>query len=114
MPYIRTTVSNSISETARDNLKKKFGEAIALIPGKTEAWLMLSFEDNMKMYFKGESSEEYAYIEISLFGTTSDAAYDRLTAAVSEIVNEELGIDRANIYIKYEETNHWGWNGNNF
>ena len=29
----------------------------------------------------------------SLFGSASDAAYDRLTAALSEIVNEELGID---------------------
>jgi phenylpyruvate tautomerase PptA (4-oxalocrotonate tautomerase family) len=114
MPYIRTTVSNEISDTARENLKAKLGQAIALIPGKTEAWLMLAFEDNMKMYFKGECKEEYAYIEVSLFGSTSDAAYDRLTAAISEIINEELGIDRANIYIKYEEAGHWGWNGNNF
>lgn len=114
MPYIRTTVSNSISETARDNLKKKLGEAIALIPGKSEAWLMLAFEDNMKMYFKGECSDEYAYVEVSLFGSTSDAAYERLTAAISEIINEELGIDRANIYVKYEEADHWGWNGTNF
>lgn len=114
MPYIRTTVSNTISDDARDSLKKKLGEAIALIPGKSEAWLMLAFEDNMKMYFKGECTEEYAYVEVSLFGSTSDAAYERLTAAISEIINEELGIDRANIYVKYEEAEHWGWNGTNF
>ena len=114
MPYIRTTVSNEISESARENIKAKLGQAIALIPGKSEAWLMLAFEDNVNMYFKGNGSEEYAYVEVSLFGTTSDAAYDRLTAAISEIINEELGIDRANIYIKYEEAEHWGWNGSNF
>ncbi len=114
MPYIRTTVSNKISESARENIKAKLGQAIALIPGKSEAWLMLAFEDNVNMYFKGKGSEEYAYVEVSLFGTTSDAAYDRLTAAISEIINEELGIDRANIYIKYEEAEHWGWNGSNF
>lgn len=114
MPYIRTTVSNEISESARENIKAKLGQAIALIPGKSEAWLMLAFEDNVNMYFKGNGSEDYAYVEVSLFGTTSDAAYDRLTAAISEIINEELGIDRANIYIKYEEAEHWGWNGSNF
>ncbi len=114
MPYIRTTVSNEISETARENIKAKLGHAIALIPGKTEAWLMLSFEDNMKMYFKGDCGKDYAYVEVSLFGTTSDAAYDRLTAAISEIINEELGISRDCIYIKYEEAEHWGWNGVNF
>lgn len=114
MPYIRTTVSKSLTDENKENLKTKLGQAIALIPGKTEAWLMLAFEDNIDMYFKGDCTEEYAYLEVSLFGSTSDAAYERLTAALSEIVNEELGIDRANIYIKYEETTHWGWNGTNF
>lgn len=41
-------------------------------------------------------------------------AYDRLTAAISEIISETLGIDSSNIYIKYEEAEHWGWNGSNF
>lgn len=114
MPYIRTTVSKEITPEIKDNLKAKLGQAIALIPGKSESWLMLTFEDNMNMYFKGKCEDDYAYLEVSLFGSASDAAYDRLTAALSEIVNEELGIKRENIYIKYEEANHWGWNGNNF
>lgn len=114
MPYIRTTVSTPLTEENKTNLKSKLGEAIALIPGKSESWLMLSFEDNMSMYFKGDNSKEYAYLEVSIFGSTSDAAYDRLTVALSEIINEELGIDRSNIYIKYEEADHWGWNGTNF
>ena len=114
MPYIRTTVSKELTEQNKENLKAKLGQAIALIPGKSESWLMLTFEDNMNMYFKGGCYNDYAYLEVSLFGTASDAAYDRLTAALSEIVNEELGIDRANIYIKYEEAEHWGWNGSNF
>ena len=56
MPYIRTTVSKSINPGQRDILKSKLGNAIALIPGKSEAWLMLAFEDNMSMYFKGDNS----------------------------------------------------------
>ncbi len=114
MPYIRTTVSKEITDEKKNALKAKLGQAIALIPGKSESWLMLTFEDNMKMYFRGDCSEDYAYLEVSLFGSASDAAYDRLTQALSEIINEELGIDRSNIYIKYEEAEHWGWNGSNF
>ncbi len=114
MPYIRTTVSKELTDEKKESIKAKLGQAIALIPGKSESWLMLAFEDNMNMYFRGEGNEDYAYLEVSLFGKTSDAAYDRLTAALSEIINEELGINRENIYIKYEEADHWGWNGNNF
>ena len=114
MPYIRTTISKEISQENIENIKTKLGQAIALIPGKSESWLMLSFEDNMKMYFKGDCGEEYAYIEVSIFGSASDAAYDRLTAAICEIINEELDIPMQNIYVKYEESTHWGWNGANF
>ena len=114
MPYIRTTVSKELTEQNKENLKTKLGQAIALIPGKSESWLMLSFEDNTNMYFKGDGSQDYAFLQVSIFGSASDAAYDRLTAALCEIVNEELGIDFANIYVKYEEVDHWGWNGSNF
>ena len=61
-----------------------------------------------------EASQDFALLQVSIFGSASDAAYDRLTAALCEIVNEELGIDLANIYVKYEEVDHWGWNDSNF
>ena len=114
MPYIKTTVSNEISPAAQEALKTKLGQAIALILGKTERWLMLEFQDNARMYFQGGNGADYAFVQVSLFGGASDAAYDRLTAAISEILNEELAIDRANIYITYQPLEHWGWNGSNF
>lgn len=114
MPYIRTTVSTELTPENKENLKAEFGKAIALIPGKSEAWLMLAFEDKVDMYFKGSNLNKYAYLEVNLFGSASNAAYDALTAALSETISKELGIDPANVYVKYEEAEHWGWNGSNF
>lgn len=114
MPYIKTTTNVEISEEKRLNLQKKLGQAIALIPGKTETWLMLAFEDKISMAFKGNSDEPFAFADVSIFGKASDAAYDRLTAAICEIFSEELGVPQANTYVKYEESDHWGWNGSNF
>ena len=37
-----------------------------------------------------------------------------MTAVVTDIFAAELGIDPARIYVRYEETEHWGWNGANF
>ena len=114
MPSIKTTVSKEISESARDNLIKKFGEAIALFPGKSETWLMLSFNDNTPMCFGGNQADDCALLEVALFGSASDSAYDRMTAALTEIISEELGIAPGKTYVKYEEAGHWGWNGRNF
>ena len=114
MPSIKTTVTKEISESTRDNLIKKFGEAIALFPGKSETWLMLSFNDKTPMSFGGNSADDCALLEVALFGSAADSAYGRMTAALSAIINEELGIAPDRVYIKYEETDHWGWSGRNF
>ncbi|MBR6701590.1 MAG: hypothetical protein IKI78_00455 [Clostridia bacterium] len=114
MPCIKTTVSKEISENTRNNLIRKFGEAIALFPGKSETWLMLTFNDNVPMSMSGDAGEDCAFLEVSLFGSASDQAYDRMTAAITEIISEELGIAPGKTYVKYEEAGHWGWNGRNF
>lgn len=114
MPYIKTTTNKEIPESQRENLIKKLGEAIALIPGKSDAWLMLAFEDEIPMSFKSKADSDYAFVEVAIFGSASDSAYDRLTEAICEIINEEIEIPKSNIYVKYEESEHWGWNGRNF
>lgn len=114
MPYISTQVNIELTKENQDKLAKKYGEIITIVPGKTERWLMLSFSDKNEMYFAGKSDEPMAYIELKLFGGTTDGVYDRLTAAICDAVSDILGISPANIYVKYEEAEHWGWNGSNF
>lgn len=114
MPCILTKTNASISPEQETALKTKLGKAITLIPGKSENWLMLSFEDNCRMYFQGESKDAVAFVEVKLFGRGSGDAYDKLTAAITAALNEVLHIGPSKVYVKYEETAHWGWNGNNF
>ena len=95
MPFIDTKTTVKITDEKRDAIKSLLGKAIELIPGKTEKWLMLSFEDGIKMYFNGDDSADTAYIEVKIFGKVLSLAPDK-------------------IYIKYEECFHWGWNGTNF
>ena len=41
MPYIQTMTNVGISGKKEQTIKQRMGEAIELIPGKTESWLML-------------------------------------------------------------------------
>ena len=112
MPYIATTTNVSISSRKKEAIKERMGQAIELIPGKTESWLMLSFRDNVHMYFKGDD-EPCAIMQVKLFGTADEEAYAKLTEALTDIIREELDIDPDRIYVAYEEINTWGWNGGN-
>lgn len=113
MPFIDSKVSVSISEEKRDIIKTKLGEAITIL-GKSESWLMVGFEDNYCLYFKGDQNAPTAIVEIKLFGKASSDAYNKMTASVCQIFNSELGIPSDRIYVKYEEVANWGYNGFNF
>ena len=113
MPYIETTTSIAISGRKEQAIKERMGEAIELIPGKSEGWLMLSFRDNVSMYFKGED-DPCVICQVKLFGSADDDSYAALTEALTDILHEELELDPDRIYVTYEEIGVWGWNGGNF
>ncbi len=113
MPFINTRTSAEISKEQEIQLKEKMGKAISLI-GKSESWLMLNFEDNCRLYFKGDSSKDMAILEVALFGKATDSQYDALTEELTNNISSVLNIDPSCIYVKYEEVDHWGYNGFNF
>ena len=113
MPYIATSTNVSVSGRKKESIKERMGKAIELIPGKSEGWLMLSFRDNVSMFFKGED-EPCAICQVKLFGSASEENYAALTEELTDIISDELDIDPDRIYITYEEIGVWGWNGGNF
>lgn len=112
MPLITAKVSTEISKEKEIVIKAKLGKAIELI-NKTESWLMIDFQESCHLYFKGEDAP-CAMVEVDLFGKATDSGYDALTKAVTDIVSDELGIDKGRIYVKYNEISHWGYSGFNF
>jgi phenylpyruvate tautomerase PptA (4-oxalocrotonate tautomerase family) len=114
MPYISTKTTVTISPEKKELIKQKLGKAIELLPGKSENWLMLSFDEDSSMYFKGSNEKPLAFVEVKIFGKSTAEAFARLTKAITEILHEELNIQPDCIFVKYEEVSVWGWNGNNF
>ncbi len=111
MPFINIKTNKTIP--AEQSLKAKLGQAITAIPGKSESWLMLAFEPETKMYFKG-SDEGCAMVQISIYGSCSAAAKQDMTGRVTDILEDELGISPDRIYVSYTDVPDWGWNGSNF
>lgn len=113
MPFIKTNTNIEISSEKRDILKAELGSAIESL-GKSENWLMLSFEDNCDMYFKGDASKPMAFVDVSVFGKSTDEGCLKMTKKVCAVFSEVLGISPDMVYVKYSGTNQWGWNNMNF
>ena len=114
MPFINSKVSVAMTQEQEQELKSRLGQAIRLIPGKSENWLMCWFEDNYHLYFKGDNSQPLAFIEVKVFGREDSVAFEKMTREITDIFGDVLGIAADHIYIKYEAVSNWGWNGSNF
>lgn len=113
MPFINTKYSGEITPAQELEIKSALGSAVSAI-GKSEAWLMLGFEQNCSLYFRGEKSEKIAFVEVSMYGSASAGGCSQLTADICRIYGEVLGVPADKIYVKYSPTENWGWNGGNF
>jgi hypothetical protein len=113
MPYIKITTNIKITDDREKILREELGEAITVIPGKSEAWLMLGFQDEMKMAFRGDTSP-LAMIEVDIYGKADPTYYDILTRRLCDITSATLSIPGERIYVKYSETPHWGYDGEDF
>ena len=68
MPFIHTRMNRPLSKEKEQALSQALGKAIELIPGKTENWLMLQFEDNCRLWFRGENENPMAMVQVQVFG----------------------------------------------
>ena len=114
MPYIDSKITVAISDEKKEQLKTELGKIISLIPGKSETYLMVGFDDNYSLFFAGKELDLGAFIEVKIFGTAPETALSAVTGAICNLYHKELGIPPQNIYVKYEEVSNWGWNGRNF
>ncbi len=114
MPFINSKITCKISETKEETLKAALGQIISTIPGKSESFLMVGFDDGYPLYFGGNKLDKGAFVEVKIFGSTSNDALSKLTSKICDLYEKELGIPPRNIYITYAFVEHWGWNGSNF
>ncbi len=110
MPFINTMVTTEITHEKEVVLKTELGKALSLI-GKPEAYLMLNFEENCRLWFAGSNDEDAAFVEVALLHSAPKASYEKLTAKICEILERELSIPSSRIYVKFSETEFWGHDG---
>lgn len=114
MPFINTKTNVKLSKEQEVMLKSELGQAISIIPGKSETWLMVGFQDEYKLYFQGDDSQPTAFVEVSILGTENKQAFAALTDEICKIYKNILGISPDHVYVKYHAVSNWGWNGGNF
>lgn len=113
MPFIDSKITLSVSKEKEESIKLQLGQAISAL-GKSENFLMIGFDDEYTLYMGGKKLEKGAFVSVSLFGSASSAAYEKMTEEICSIYEKELGIPGNAVYVTYTGVSDWGWNGRNF
>lgn len=114
MPYIGVKTTARVDDKTCERLKAALGKAIAVIPGKSEQWLMVEIDPECKIWFRGDASADSAMVKVAVLGALSYEDSEKMTAEVTKILSSELSIAPDRVYIAYSEHDKWGWNGSNF
>ncbi|MBQ8210784.1 MAG: hypothetical protein IJZ35_09395 [Clostridia bacterium] len=113
MPFIDSKISVKVSDEKKESLKAKLGATMSILH-KSETYLMVGINDGYDLWMGGNKLEKGAYVSVSLLGNASPADYEKMTAAICDIYQDELGIPGTAVYVTYHPVADWGWNGSNF
>lgn len=110
MPFINVKTNAKLSEETKLAVENRLSDAISLLPGKSDRYLMLAVEDNISMMFHRDAEAPAAMVEVKIFGSSTKDAYQALTGAICEALSDLAGIDGGSCYVKFEEVKYWGYN----
>ncbi|MBQ3265703.1 MAG: hypothetical protein IJH07_07990 [Ruminococcus sp.] len=108
MPFINAKFSTTVSPEKEIELKSALGDAITLL-GKSEQYLMVEIEDDRRLYFGGKNDQPIAFFDVSLLHSAPRKSYEALTQRLCAIAKDIMDVDGSNVYVKFEETENWGY-----
>lgn len=111
MPYISVHVTRALSDAQKDALKTALGEKISVIPGKSEAALMVDISDAHTIYMAGRRCEDTAYLDVKIYGTAEVQDQKAFTEAAFEAVSQATGIAKDAMYLTFSQFPNWGTRG---
>lgn len=114
MPYLSIQTNTTMSGDEQTSLLNKASPLVAESLDKPERYVMVSIEPTKPMRFAG-SNEPCAYLELKSIGLP-ESKTGNLSAALSELINAEAGINKDRVYIEFVDAARafWGWNGGTF
>ena len=114
MPYISTSTNVKMDLQKEAQLRSRMGKEIGPIVGQDEKWIMCEYSSGSHIWFKCDNLAPCAYLQVKLFGTAEKDMCERMSAALCNIMKEELSVPGDRIYITYSDHAFWGYNGSNF
>ncbi len=112
MPCLKIMTNQEIS--GPNEFMAKASERVCAVLGKPEEVMMVTLEDECRMFFAG-SRQPAVYMELKGIGL-DESFSEKLSAELCLLVSQALDVAQDRVYIVFEgvERKMWGVNGTTF
>lgn len=110
MPFLKIQTNADVNSDQQKITVKALSKAVAVMLGKPERYVMVSFEQNANMLFAG-TDQVLAYLELKSIGLAEDKTTE-YSSTLCQIISQHLEVATDRIYIEFSnaERHLWGWN----
>jgi len=107
MPYVQIRTSVKCTEEQLQTIKNAVSPAISLIPGKSEAVLMIEIVPDCRLFIAGNEDAPTAYVAV--YCNNDNAREDLLpySRVICETLNRVIGVPMNRIYITHQGRPEW-------
>jgi phenylpyruvate tautomerase PptA (4-oxalocrotonate tautomerase family) len=114
MPFVSVETNLAIDTEKRKQFCKALSSAAAQAVGKPEQYVMALIRSDATLTFGG-SEEPAAFVELKSIAL-AEAALKEISRRLCTLIEQELGVPPARIYIEFTSASGawWGWNGSTF
>ena len=116
MPLISLFCSATVADaSAKKQLLVSLSALLARDLGKPESYVMTNLVPQGDMTFAG-TFEPACYVEVKNIGKFKPEQTQKLSAGISDLIEQSLGVDKSRIYIEFSDATGylWGYDGATF
>ena len=108
MPYMKVSLSKTLSADEKQKLYERLGEALSVIPGKEAFMLIADIEDGRSLYCGGGAHDDFVFIDARYYGRVEYHIKKAFVQAAMKAVEDVAGTPKEYISMTVLEMNSWG------
>ena len=114
MPFLTVRTNVEVDYERARRVKSGLGEAIALLPGKSEMSLLVEIRDRARLWLRGDANPAIVCLDAAVFGNEDHAGRRAFVAAATRLLCAELGAAPENVFVNFSDIPAWGVAGMTF
>lgn len=108
MPYMRVSLTKTLTQEQKKALYDGLGAALSLIPGKKPYMLIAEIEDGKTIFCGGKPQEDFAFVDARYFSKFEYHVKKAFVQGVFKAITEVVGTPSPCISMTILEMSTWG------